>query len=73
MAVLPTWRGKGLAKQLLSLAESELGSHNCSRITLNTTEPLLRAMSFYEKHGYRRSGLISDFFGMPLIEYEKTL
>ena len=71
MAVLPGWRGKGLARQLLSRAESELHSRNCTRITLDTTEPLLRAMSFYEKHGYRRSGQISGFFGMPLIEYEK--
>lgn len=73
MAVLPARRGTGLARQLLSRAESELHSRNCARITLDTTEPLLRAMSFYEKHGYRRSGRISDFFGMPLIEYEKTL
>ena len=73
MAVLSAWWGTGLARQLLSRAESELHSRKCARITLDTTEPLLRAMSFYEKHGYRRSGLVSDFFGMPLIEYEKTL
>jgi ribosomal protein S18 acetylase RimI-like enzyme len=73
MAVLPAWRGTGLARQLLSRAESKLHSRNCARITLDTTEPLLRAMSFYEKLGYRRSGRVSDFFGMPLIEYEKTL
>jgi hypothetical protein len=30
-------------------------------------------MRFYERHGYRRSGRISDFFGMPLIEYVKVL
>lgn len=29
-------------------------------------------MTFYEKHGYRRSGTIRDFFGMPLFEYVKT-
>jgi len=28
-------------------------------------------MRFYEKHGYRRSGKVSDFFGMPLVEYVK--
>jgi hypothetical protein len=26
------------------------------------------AIAFYEKHGYRRSGNISDFYGMPLME-----
>jgi ribosomal protein S18 acetylase RimI-like enzyme len=73
MAVSPACRGTGLASQLLSRAESELRRRKCSRITLDTTEPLTRAMHFYEKHGFRRSGKISDFFGMPLHEYEKLL
>ncbi len=30
-------------------------------------------MRFYEKHGYRRSGRITDFFGMALHEYGKEL
>jgi len=30
-------------------------------------------MRFYERHGYRRSGKIGDFFGMALIEYVKVL
>jgi N-acetylglutamate synthase-like GNAT family acetyltransferase len=73
MAVLPALHGKGLAAQLLDHAHSELLRKGCTRITLDTTEPLLRAIHFYEKHGFRRSGRIIDFFGMPLIEYEKTL
>ena len=73
MAVLEDWRGRGVASQLLNAAETELRSHNCRRITLDTTEPLLRAMRFYEKNGYRRSGKVTDFFGMPLIGYVKVL
>ena len=73
MAVLPAMRGSGIASQLLSRAESELHRCKCTRITLDTTEPLLRAMRFYEKHGYRRTGKTKDFFGMPLIEYQKAL
>lgn len=73
MAVLPSMRGNGVAAQLLRQAERELQLRGCARITLDTTEPLERAMHFYEKHGYHRSGRISDFFGMPLIEYEKAL
>ncbi len=30
-------------------------------------------MRFYESHGYRRSGEVTDFFGMPLHEYVKDL
>ena len=54
-------------------AESELSSMKCSRVTLDTTEPLQRAVCFYEKHGYRPSGRVTDFFGMPLHEYVKQL
>ena len=73
MAALPSIRGKGLAAQLLGQAEMELRSRGCARITLDTTEPLERAMRFCEKNGYRRSARVSDFLGMPLIEYQKTL
>ncbi len=73
MAVLPAWQGSGVAAQLLKSAEAELGTRGCSWISLDTTEPLIAAQRFYEKNGYSRSGKITDFFGMPLIEYVKTL
>lgn len=73
MGVFPNWLGKGVAGELLRAAEEELRAKNCKRVTLDTTEPLRRAMRFYEKHGYRRSGRVSDFFGMPLHEYAKPL
>jgi GNAT superfamily N-acetyltransferase len=73
MAVLPEWHGRGVAAKLLTAIEAWLLSRRCKRITLDTTMPLGAAMRFYEKHGYHRSGNIGDFFGMPLIEYEKHL
>ncbi len=45
----------------------------CARITLDTTEPLQRAMRFYERNGYQRTGHVGNFFDMPLIEYAKLL
>ena len=69
MAVLPVLRGRGVAEQLLAAAEAELA--DCARVTLDTTAPLRRAIRFYEKHGYRATGRVTDFFGMPLYEYEK--
>lgn len=73
MAVLPTCQGTGIAAQLLAHTEAELRCQNCARITLDTTAPLERAMRFYEKFGFRRSGRTSDFFGMPLFEYHKLV
>jgi ribosomal protein S18 acetylase RimI-like enzyme len=65
--------GPSVAEQLLAAVESELRVRKCSRISLDTTAPLLSAIRFYEKNGFRRSGKIGDFFGMPLIEYVKDL
>lgn len=73
MAVLPEWHGRGVAAKLLAAIEDWLGSRGCTQVTLDTTLPLRTAMKFYEKHGYRRSGSVSDFYGMPLIEYVKQL
>jgi len=73
MAVDPQWLGKDIAAKLLEAAEDELRNKHCRLITLDTTHPLERARRFYEKHGYRRSGRVTDFFGMPLTEYVKTL
>lgn len=73
MAVRPEWRGTGAAAQLLAAIENWLRARGCREVTLDTTEPLKSAISFYEKHGYSRSGSVSDFFGMPLIEYIKRI
>jgi GNAT superfamily N-acetyltransferase len=71
MAVPPEWQGRGVAQRLLEAMEKHLLAKGCMRIALDTTEPLLRAMRFYEKNGFTRTGKITDFFGMPLTEYAK--
>jgi ribosomal-protein-alanine N-acetyltransferase len=73
MAVRLRWAGSGVAKNLLDAVEAELRARGCTRVTLDTTEPLQRAMRFYEKNGYRRTGQVGDFFGMKLVEYAKQL
>jgi putative acetyltransferase len=73
VAVLPEWHGRGVAARLLAAIEDWLRSSGCTEATLETTMPLATAIRFYEKHGYRRSGNIFDYFGMPLIEYSKPL
>ena len=73
MAVLPESRSAGVAANLLLSIENWLRSQGCNEVTLDTTMPLKAAIKFYEKNGYQRSGTVSDFFGMPLIEYVKRL
>lgn len=73
MAVLPEWQGSLAASKLLARGEQELREAGCSIVTLDTTQPLQRAIRFYEKNGFHRTGRIADFFGMPLFEYQKTI
>ena len=73
MGVSREWQGSGVAKKLLDFAENELREHGCERVTLDTTAPLIAAMRFYEHNGFRRTGKITDFFGMSLIEYAKEI
>ncbi|HJZ88538.1 MAG TPA: GNAT family N-acetyltransferase [Polyangia bacterium] len=73
MAVRPRWQGRGLARALLEAAQTELRERSCTRISLDTTEPLARAVRFYRGQGFRASGTVRDYFGMPLLEYVKEL
>lgn len=73
MAVRPDWHGSGVSARLLGRAEEELRKAGCTRITLNTTEPLKRASHFYEKYGFRPTGKGGSFFGMALFEYSKDV
>lgn len=73
MAVHPDFQGKGAADQLLHAAEAALRAAGCTRVTLDTTAPLQRAIRFYERNGYRATGHVDDFYGMELFEYAKEL
>ncbi len=68
MAVLPESQGTGVAQALLDQALAALRDEGCHRVTLRTTRPLARAVHFYEKNGFRDSGVVADFHGMPVIE-----
>jgi GNAT superfamily N-acetyltransferase len=73
MAVLPQAQGSGIAGRLLGAIEAKLRDRGCPTVSLDTTAPLARAIRFYERSGYRASGKVTDFFGMPLYEYTKRL
>ena len=73
MGVTPEAQGSGVASSLLDRVESELRALGCTAVTLDTTAPLERAIRFYERNGFRATGEIGSFFGMPLYEYRKGL
>ncbi len=71
MAVRPKYQGSGVAAALLMQAESDLCQLQCRTVTLDTTSPLERAICFYERNGFCRTGEVTSFFGMPLFAYRK--
>lgn len=73
MAVLPAWQGHFIADHLLRSVEEDLMEAGCERLTLDTTLPLERAIRFYERNGFLRTGRVTDFYGMPLHEFVKRL
>ncbi len=73
MAVRPDRQGSGVADALLDRAVKSLAALGCRKVTLDTTRPLARARRFYEKHGFSATGTVTDFFGMPLLEYARAL
>jgi len=73
MAVNPEWHGSGLSTSLLKTAEDELSKAGCKTITVDTTDPLNRAIRIYKKNGFRPTEQIGWFFGMPLIEFSKPI
>jgi len=73
MAMLPEYAGKGVAAALLGYVEDAAKAAGAKRVTLDTTRVLLPARRFYEKHGFRATGVVGDFFGMELHEFAKEL
>jgi ribosomal protein S18 acetylase RimI-like enzyme len=73
MAVLPRAQGSRVAQRLLEAILAELSRTGFRRVTLNTTAPLHRAISFYERNGFRRTGRVSDFSGMELTEWVRDV
>ena len=73
MAVHPALVGTGVAQSLLEAVENDLRERGCTRVSLGTTRPLERAIRFYTRNGFRSTGVVRDFYGMPLFEYLKEL
>jgi ribosomal protein S18 acetylase RimI-like enzyme len=73
IAVVPSSQGHGVAIELLDRIEGELIAGGARLVTIGATAPLARAIRFYERNGYVRSGVVSDFFGMRLYEFRKRL
>jgi GNAT superfamily N-acetyltransferase len=73
MAVLPSFQGRGVGRRLLAAAVRRARAGGTDRLTLETTEPLVRAERFYQRYGFRSTGHTRRWGGMRLFEFERVL
>ena len=65
LGVAPERRRTGLAKGMLDEAIAELRRARVDRLFLEVRESNLPAISFYEKHGFRRTGRRPAYYRDP--------
>jgi ribosomal protein S18 acetylase RimI-like enzyme/predicted double-glycine peptidase len=75
IAVHPSLQGKGLASLLLRECEAEALRRECAGINLEVRIDNPRAIAFYEKHGYARQKVFTDYYsdGAAALRMVKTL
>lgn len=62
IAIAVDARGSGLGKQLLERAEACALEHDCACLRLEVRIDNPMAIALYERNGYRRFGLIQDYY-----------
>ncbi|BBP76871.1 GNAT family N-acetyltransferase [Pseudomonas sp. Ost2] len=62
IAIAPHARGIGLGKQLLQRSEACALEHDCAYLRLEVRTDNHAAIALYEHNGYRRFGLINDYY-----------
>lgn len=74
-AISPDMSGRGVGRSLLDAAEHVAYEHGRMMLRLEVREDNARAISLYERNGYRRIGHEADYYedGMTALRYEKTL
>jgi len=73
--VRPAWQGRGIATWLMEAAACEARQRGFTRMRLWTPQGQSRARRFYEREGWTLTGAVHEDspFGLPVIEYSRTL
>ena len=62
IAVIESCQGQGIGKQLLSEAVKIAERSGCKTIEVGTGNSSLAQLAFYQKAGFRITGVVRDFF-----------
>jgi ribosomal-protein-alanine N-acetyltransferase len=75
MDVLPQYRRKGAARELLAEIERRLGGRDVREVWLETATDNEAAIAFWLKHGYRKRGIREGYYpdGRDAFTMQKVL
>jgi ribosomal-protein-alanine acetyltransferase len=75
IATLPSARGKGVGRRLMTALERAAIKRGCDRLRLEVREKNTPAIALYESLGYRRIGRYEDYYqdGASALRFEKQL
>ena len=65
VAVLPRWRGLGIAGRMMEAALREGGENGLEAYTLEVRASNRAAIAVYERYGFRTEGIRRDFYTEP--------
>ncbi|HEY4111081.1 GNAT family N-acetyltransferase [Puia sp.] len=61
LSVLPSHQNAGIGKQFLAAADDYARQHRCTHIHITVISARTELLTWYERHGYRRTGEIEPF------------
>jgi len=73
MAVDPNYQNKGIGLFILENISNVAEKENIRKISLESFKPLYKAIGFYEKYGFKKTGITKDLCGNEIFEMIKQL
>ena len=73
MAVDPNYQNKGIGLFILENISNVAEKENIRKISLESFKPLHKAIGFYEKYGFKKTGITKDLCGNEIFEMIKEL
>lgn len=62
IAVVESYRSKGIGSILMNKAKEIAKEHNYKTLTVGTSDTGFQQIRFYEKNGFIKNGILKDFF-----------
>ena len=71
LTVAPTEQAKGIGKKLLVASEDHARNHNCSAMQMKVISVRDELISWYERHGYYKTGKTAPFIADSPFQFPK--